>query len=61
MSDENIMAEAMQSATPESIRIAKAWQIANTQRMRVEKSKRESQSLDIMANAMRVWLKAGDA
>ena len=61
MSDENIMAEAMQSATPESIRIAKAWQIANTQRMRVEKSKRESQSLDIMANAMRAWLKAGDA
>lgn len=53
------MAEVIADATPENIAKAKGW-LADKRSQRMRKSQR-SQRMDIMANAIREWQKAGDA
>lgn len=55
------MAEVIADATPENIAIAKGWAADSKRATKHAKDKRDSQRMDIMANAMREWLKAGDA
>ena len=55
------MAVVIADATPENIAIAKGWVADNKRSQRMRKDKRDSQRMDIMANAIREWQKAGDA
>ena len=55
------MAEVIADATPEKIAIAKGWVADRERATKHAKDKREGQEFDIMADALRAWLKAGDA